>query len=71
MVNSTMLKSKIKDANLTVVNLAKQLGLSREGLYRKLRNRNEFKASEIQKISVILSLSNTEKTDIFFATNVD
>lgn len=71
MVNTELLKTKIKKADLTVVCLAQQLGLSREGLYRKLRNRNEFKASEIQKISDILSLDSTEKADIFFAPNVD
>lgn len=65
------LKKIIREKGLKVLWVAKQLGLSREGLYKKLSGEREFKASEIYKLGVILSLSAQEVQDIFFKNKSD
>jgi DNA-binding phage protein len=65
--NSELLKAIAKKKHITLQKLAEISGLTRQGLYKKLDNESEFKASEIQKISACLGLSNSEKNAIFFA----
>lgn len=60
------LKEKISKSGLTVTWVASKLGISREGLHKKLRGNSEFKASEIAKMSKILNLTNDEIKDYFF-----
>ena len=49
--------------------IAKLLGLSVMGLYKKIHNLSEFKASEIAKLVITLKISTLEeKEKIFFAT---
>lgn len=66
MTNSELLKAIAKKKHITLQKLAEISGLTRQGLYKKLDNESEFKASEIQKISACLGLSNSEKNAIFF-----
>lgn len=48
--------------------IAKQLGLSAYGLSMKIKNKHEFKASEIGAICDILHISSSEdRMRIFFA----
>lgn len=62
----------IKRAGLTKREIAKKLGLSEMGLYQKINNITEFKASEIAKLYDLLKLSNLEQQQrIFFACTVD
>ena len=62
----------IKRAGLTKREIAKNLGLSEMGLYQKINNITEFKASEIAKLYDLLKLSNLEQQQrIFFARDVD
>ena len=51
--------------------IADFLGISLSGLYNKLSNVSEFKASEIQKIATMLNLTVEEREKIFFAQCVD
>ena len=71
MTNQQLLSQKMSEFGYNVGRLAAKIGLSRAGLYKKISNENEFKASEILKISQLLNLSSQEQTDIFFACNVD
>lgn len=68
MTNTLELEIAIKRAGITKRNLAKMLGLSEMGLYKKINNITEFKASEIAKLTEILDLQN--KDEIFFSYKV-
>lgn len=68
MTNTYELRKAIEQAGLKYKYLAEQLGLSTYGLQKKIDNVNEFKASEIEKLSDILSLSVEQRMSIFFAT---
>lgn len=68
LTNTYELRKAIEQAGLKYKYLAEQLGLSTYGLQKKIDNVNEFKASEIEKLSDILSLSVEQRMSIFFAT---
>lgn len=68
MTNTVELEVAIKRAGITKRKLAERLGLSEMGLYKKINNITEFKASEIAKLSEILDLPN--KDEIFFNQQV-
>ena len=67
MVNLDLLKTTINDRGITIVSIAGKMGISREGLYKKLSGEAEFKASEIEKMTDALRLSKKERDAIFFA----
>lgn len=71
MTDTYELRKVIEQAGLKYKYLADQLGLSTYGLQKKIDNVNEFKASEIEKLSDILSLSVEERMSIFFAIESD
>ena len=71
MTNTVMLNEKISNSGITITHIAKGLGITREGFYKKLNNDTEFKASEISSMQKILNLSNKERDDIFFAKEVE
>ena len=57
----------LKRAGLTKKKVAQSLGISEMGLYQKVNNITEFKASEISKLYELLNLSNlAEQQKIFF-----
>ena len=62
----------LKRVGFTKREIAKRLGLSEMGLYQKINNITEFKASEIDKLYDILNLKNlNEQQKIFFAHCAD
>ncbi len=69
MTDKTKLEIAIIKSGLTKHEVAKRLGLSDMGFYKKLNNVTEFKASEIAKLKEILKLKAIEP--IFFATKVE
>lgn len=71
MVNTKALKLKISKSNKTIVGISNELGISREGFYKKLNGETEFKASEIVKLSKALKMNNNERDLIFFDTIVN
>ena len=59
----------LKRAGLTKKKVAQSLGISEMGLYQKVNNITEFKASEISKLYELLNLSDlAEQQRIFFAS---
>lgn len=68
MTNSLLLNYKIKKSGFKVEFIAKEMNLSRAGLYNKINGKSEFYASEIQKLSKLLKLDTDEREDIFFAS---
>lgn len=67
MTNTEELRKCIAKSGISVTFLANKLGITREGLYNKLNNVTEFKASEIAKCAKLLNLSDEERNRIFFA----
>lgn len=66
MTNQELFIKKMRLCGYKVESLARAIGLSRAGLYKKINNSNEFKASEIVKISKLFGLSPEEQDNIFF-----
>ena len=56
MTDSKKLSDEIADSGITITAIAKKLGITREGFYKKLNNETEFKASEISALQKILRL---------------
>lgn len=70
MINSELLKDKIKESGMKIQYVAIQIGLTPAGLYKKLNNGSEFKVSEIMALTRVLNLSSEERDAIFFAHDV-
>lgn len=71
MTNIELLDKAIDNSGLKITYIAKQLGITREGLYKKLKGETEFKASEIIAVQKLLNLSNAMRDKIFFAKKVE
>lgn len=67
MINSGLLRKKIDESGYKKSFIAKKIELTSYGLSLKVSNKNEFKASEIMKLSELLSISKEERDLIFFS----
>ena len=68
MTDTKLLVSAIRDQGLKMQYVAKQLGLSRQGLHNKINNSSAFTAPEIEKLCEILNITRlTDKEKIFFS----
>lgn len=66
MIDHKLLGDTIKESGITKEHIAKQLGLTREGLYLKLKGKSEFKFSEVVKLKDMLHLKQSDFRRIFF-----
>lgn len=66
MINLDLLKREIKDSGLKQSYIAEQLGLSSYGLSKKLKGNNEFKLSEITRLSKLLKFTVSKRNKVFF-----
>lgn len=71
MTNTMKLRAAITENGLNQEQVAKMLGLSLNTFNYKVNNRNEFKASEIKKLIVLLHLSCGDVMKIFFTDEVE
>lgn len=72
MTNTALLEEKILKSGYKKSYIAKSIGLSPYGLALKIQNTNEFKASEIDKLCILLGIDDLEeRCAIFFASQVD
>lgn len=71
MTDVEKLKEKIDASGLKIKYLAEQLGLSYQGLRKKITGETEFNGSQIQNMSRLLNLSQKDIRLIFFADIVD
>ena len=69
MTDIDMLSMVISKSGLKIGYIAERLGLTREGLYRKLRGQTEFKVSELAILQRVLRLSDADIKAIFFASD--
>lgn len=70
-LDTVLLERKIEDSGLRKSKIAEMLGITRQGLYKKISGDSEFKSSEIKMLSEILNLDASERDTIFFADYVD
>lgn len=66
MVDTQLLKAKIKDSGMTVVAISNKSGILRETLYNKINGKSDFTASDITALTKVLKLTKPERDDIFF-----
>lgn len=71
MTDSKLLSEEISKTGMSITFIAKKIGITREGFYKKLNNETEFKASEIVALQSLLRLSNKKRDEIFFANKVE
>ena len=64
-MNMALLESKIDESGYKKEFIAKQLGLSRQGLYLKIKNPNLWKVTEMTTLVKLLSLNKTDSKQIF------
>ena len=67
MTNTELLREKINQSGYKLQFIAEKIGITYQGLVKKINNRSEFRASEIQVLYVLLSLTEDERVSIFFA----
>ena len=70
-VNTEGFQNLMRRNGFTLETLSEELKLSRTGLFNKIHNKTEFKASEMAKISVLFKINKSEKDNIFFAVDVE
>lgn len=67
MTNTELLEEKINKSGYKKSYIAKSIGLkSTLGLSKKVRNENEFKASEIDALCELLKIDTLEERDLIF-----
>ena len=68
MVNTTLLKEKVKESGYRPAWIAEQLGITRSAWSYKLNGQRSFKTEEIKMLCKLLKINSLrERDDIFFA----
>lgn len=67
MTDTMALRQAIEKSGLKYGRIAMEMGISSYTLQKKIDNIVEFKASEIAKLSSLLSLDDAARSSIFFA----
>lgn len=67
MFNQNLLKAKIVEKGLSVVDLCNKIGICEATFYRKLSRNGDFSRFEIATIAEVLQLTTEERQKIFFA----
>ena len=71
MTNTYELEKLITDSGLKKSHIAKVVGLSRQCLNNKVKNRSPFTSTEISKLCDVLNITSLkEKERIFFGSKV-
>ena len=66
MSDIALLKERISDSGMSMVNVSKKSGIGRVTLYNRLNGSGEFTASEIVGLTKALKLKKSERDKIFF-----
>ena len=71
MTDSAALRKAVDESGLKYLKIADEMGISSYTLQKKIDNETEFKASEIVKLSALLSLNDAQRSAIFFHQRSD
>ena len=66
MADIALLKERITESGMTMVNIAKRAKMCRVTLYNRLNGKGEFTAPEIVGLTGALNLSKADREKIFF-----
>ena len=66
MTDTEMLKELISNSGMKYLYIAEQLGITRYSLQKKIENKNEFKASEVNRLCELLRINSLEKKEAIF-----
>ena len=67
MFNQNVLKAKITETGMSVIEVCNELGICEATFYRKMARGGDFSRFEIGKLAEVLNLSTKERDRIFFA----
>lgn len=67
MFNQRLLRAKIIEKNVSISELCNSLGMCEATFYRKMTRNGDFSRFEIERLTELLSLSEAERNNIFFA----
>lgn len=67
MFNQRLLRAKIIEKNVSISELCNSLGMCEATFYRKMTRKGDFSRFEIERLTELLSLSEAERNNIFFA----
>ncbi len=67
MKNYQKLLGRMKECGYTQAELAEKIGITSVALNNKLKGIRDFKGSEIENISVVLGISNSNLHEYFFS----
>ncbi len=67
MFNQNLLKAKIVERGLSVLEICREIGICVATFYRKVDRDGDFSRFEIEKMAKVLGLSADERNSIFFA----
>ena len=70
MVNTTLLRKRIDDRNMTISDVAAAMNIDKATLYRRIAAPESFTIGEALKITEILDLPHSESAAIFFSNTV-
>lgn len=70
MINTNLLKAKIKEKGLTQEDVAIKIGINPATLSHKVNNVKVFSIDEAQKLVFILDLSSNDSQAIFFGNEL-
>ena len=65
MVNTQLLEDKIRKSGYKKDFLCEQLGITRQGFYKKLNGKSAFRAAEVYVLCNFLNITEDEKKAIF------
>ena len=71
MVNTELLRSRIRESGFRINFIAGKVGVSYQGFLNKINNLSDFKSEEILSLQKILDLTAEERDRIFFDSKVD
>ena len=65
--NQNLLKAKLLEKGVTVLEICDEIGVCEATFYRKMARNGDFSRFEIKRITEKLKLTATERDQIFFA----
>lgn len=71
MVDVNLLKTRMDESGLKKGFIAQQLGVTPQGLYKKLTDKSDWYYTQVMVLKDLLKLSDEDVSEIFFAENVD
>ena len=67
MTNTCLLRTKMDQSGYKLRFIASSIGITYQGLLKKMKNESEFKSSEIKALCKLLKIDKAERESIFFS----